>query len=134
MKVRTEPATRDERDRATLALLGDIEAQAASAHAWLLSAVHYDEGDRILVNADCRPEAERRIAELRHLAAKLAATYGPDPVRVVPAEAVVDTGEHEPEDDGGPTNEEIDEAAKYAALVDFSHMTRAFRRVKGGAA
>jgi hypothetical protein len=98
--------TREERDLATLVLLGQIAGR----------------------------EAEQQMAELRHLAAKLAATYGPEPVRVVPAEAVVDTGEHEPEDDGGPTDEEIDEAAKYAALVDFSHMTRAFRRVKGGAA
>jgi hypothetical protein len=131
MKVRTEPATREERDRATLALLGDIEAQAASAHAWLLSAVHYDEGDRILVNADCRPEAERRIAEIRHLAAKLAATYGPEPVRVVPAEAVVDTGEHEPEDDGQPTDEEIDAMALGEAAYD--HMTRLMRRARRSA-
>jgi hypothetical protein len=126
--------TREERDRATLKLLAEIEREARNAIGWLVRAIRYDEGDRIGVGAICRQDAESAIADTRNLAAMLAGVYGPEPVRVVPAEAVVDTGEHEPEDDGQPTIEEIDEAAKYAALVDFSHMTRAFRRAKGGAA
>jgi hypothetical protein len=131
MTVRTEPATREERDRATLALLIQIEQRAQTARLWLQDSMRYDAGDRIGITADFRQHAERYIAELRHLAAKLAATYGPEPVRVVPAEAVVDTGEHEPEDDGQPTDEEIDAMALGEAAYD--HMTRLMRRARRSA-
>jgi hypothetical protein len=111
--------SREERDKATLRLLDAIERHASQGACFIKDARDYESGQGVWGDPGDRAEAERRIAEVRHLAAKLAATYGPEPVRVVPAEAVVDTGEHEPEDDGQPTNEELREAAKYEALVTF---------------
>jgi hypothetical protein len=121
--------TREERDKATLSLLDRIQWLAKAARESLLDARDYESGEINWGTPTCRSESEVRMAEVRHLAAKLAATYGPEPVRVIPAEAVVDTGEHEPEDDGQPTNEEIRESAKYEALVTFWG-----RFTKGGAA
>jgi hypothetical protein len=121
-------------DRQIINTLGDLERLARKLRERLgfvedLAGPHKDP----IGAMGLRCEVQMDLAEFANAASRLRLEGIPThPVRVVPAEAVVDTGEHEPEDDGQPSVEEIDEAAIWEA--SFDHLTRAFRRVKGGAA
>lgn len=114
-------STREARDKATLDMLDRIGVKTNFAASWLADAMEYDRNSIDRGCAGDRQRAERCLAEVRHLAARLAATYGPEPVRVInPADAALDCGDQDPEDDGGPTDDEIDEAARYAAGEKFA--------------